>query len=99
MTKENSPVPCPAEEGEDPEEARLEAELLPEKPAGGPEKVVPLPEGMSPVDLVEALIYSSPEALSTDRLAQASGLSPAAVKEALQALAERLDREERPYRL
>ncbi len=57
----------------------------------------PLPEGVSLEDLLEAMLFASPEALSAERLAGASGRPQAEVSAALKALRERLDQGGRPY--
>lgn len=82
-----------------PEAAAPEPEELQEAGEPAPLPPLPLPEGMSSLDLIEALVFSASEALSTERLAQATGLPAAQVKEELAALAARLEEQGRPYRL
>ncbi len=76
------------------EEGREEEKEGGEKPLPPPP---PLPEGVSLEELLEALLFASPEALSADRLAGAVGRSKGEVSAALQALRERLEGGGRPY--
>ncbi len=57
----------------------------------------PLPEGISLEDVLEALLFASPEALSPEKLASAVGRPLGEVASALKALEERLAGGERPY--
>jgi len=50
-------------------------------------------------EVVEALLFASTESLTTGKLSEAVGVSVETIKECLEVLEQRLERERRPYRL
>lgn len=89
------------------QQASVEADL---GPASDDELALDLPENQLFRDpegedrdrllrVLEALLFASPEPLSTARLSEIVGLATGLVKDALEELQQRLDAEERPYEL
>ena len=80
--------------GDSPPPAGADVESAGEKP-----HLSLLPQGMAPARALEALLFSSTEALSLDRLEKATGLDRPQVKAALEELGRTLEEEGRPYSL
>ena len=80
-----------------------EAELQQQRSGRDDVEVPTFPKELGPEDAIrlqrtlEALLFASTEALSPARLSEVVGVSVALVREALAALEEVLDREQRPY--
>ena len=95
-SEEEPPPSSPEGGGEEggPEEEKdsgKEEEKLPPPP--------PLPQGVSLEELLEAMLFASPDALSAEKLAGAAGRSQGEITAALRSLEARLREGDRPYLL
>ena len=103
-----APEPAPGEGKEPGQEAPRVGEErgrpAPDPPAAGQEAGSDPPPppawgDLEPAAVIEALIFAAGESLTLDRLAATTGLAPDQVREHLAALEERLQAQDRPYRL